>query len=239
MSKALLLLSIAEKQQGRCDACQVLTLQIFDALKRVDDLCALCTDILLKHSCDEQWLRVVHTLFLHSLYKQELLAVFDAVVHEKRGSQRLLLYGLDCALRVNDYHRIVTYYKKLHFKRSDLFLKALVLYQVGACAYEQGDTGLVRSIARETFSQRYVYAPLLNFAAYYYSKYEKAYDKAQVLLDEALRLDPENPHFKDTQAYIYLRSGNKEKAVKMLQPLVYEAPLDRKIRHHRNKARYI
>jgi|GEM_PF-3910747 len=238
MSKSLLLLSLAEKNHARCDACNILKMQIFDTLQRINDLCNTCKEVLTYNVHNEQWLRIVHTLFLHTVYKQELLTVFDEVIR-KKSSQQLLLYALDCALRVNDYPKVVAYYKKLSLKKADVFLKARVLYYVGAAAYENRDISLVRTIAQIVYAHRYAYAPLLNFAAYYYSKYETAYDKAQLLLDAALMLDPQNPHFKDTQAYIYLRKGDKKRAARVLQALVYEAPLDKKIRQHRKKARYL
>lgn len=234
--KALLLLSVAQQEQPHSNQCSVLQMQIFDILKRPDDLCRTCKEFLLKNMNHEEWLRIVHTLFLHTIYKNELLTVFDGIITEKKYNQKIILYALDCALRLDDYQKVMRYYKKLIVRKKDTFLQALVLYHVGTCAYEHQDIMFVRHIAEQVYKQKYAYAPLLNFSAYYYNKYEKDYTKAQELITRALRYEPDNPHFQDTQACIYLNTGEKQKAAHLLQNLVHQVPLDRTIRHHRRKS---
>lgn len=236
-SKALLFLDIAEKNEKKHDACMLLRIQILDILQRHDELVAVLKNILLKEPDKELWLRTFHALFLQTVHKRPLMNVLEEVVHKKPRNQRLILYALDCALRLRDYAAIMRLYKKLIFTKKDALLKAQVLYQVGATAYERHDWPAVRTIVHAVDVPWCSYAPLLNFAAYYYSKYEGFQDKAQQLVNAALALDPHNPHFKDTQAYIYVHMGKKKEAVALLQPLVHEVPLDKKIRRHRKKAR--
>lgn len=232
-SKALLLLDIAEKNEKKYEACALLRIQILVCLERYDDVFVFLKRMIIQEPENELWLQAAHALFLKTVYKQEIMRILEEVIRIK-PKKRLLLYALDCALRLSWYPYVVRFYKQLS-SIPDIHLKEQIWYHVAAIAYENHDWVQVRKIVEHVTTQT-EYAPLLNMSAYYYSKYENDQKKAQAFIARALTKDPQNPHFHDTQAYIYMKTGRKKDARAMLQKLVHAAPLDKKIRQHRKKA---
>lgn len=75
------------------------------------------------------------------------------------------------------------------------------------------------------------YSPALNALAYIYSQNKNQLNDANILIDEALKITPENPEYLDTKGWIAFLQGDYPGAIQYLQ-LAYQKKKDPAIAAH-------
>ncbi|WP_456325813.1 tetratricopeptide repeat protein [Desulfonauticus submarinus] len=76
------------------------------------------------------------------------------------------------------------------------------------------------------------YDPALNFVGYILAEEGKDLDRAKVLIEEALKLDPENGYYLDSLAWVYFKQQKYQKAWKIIQQAVDKVKDDPTIWEH-------
>jgi len=221
------------KDLPKHEEARILKLQILGAQGKLTQAGQLAAQWIAQEPNNQTWYEALHILYRMGLS----IANVEKALEKGSETNNLLptLYLADVYLKENNQTKAEHYLSKAlaHAQSADLVTK--IRYQLGLLHYEQKEYHKMKRVL-EPAMQQAQFAPGLNLLAYYYTK--KAYNPAhaQKLLSLALQQDPENPHYRDTQAMIYLAQHQPQKALPILTQLAQQLPEDSTIAKHMKKA---
>lgn len=184
---------------------------------------------------EDIWYRAAHLLYQANLDKDAILAMFEHL--EKKNNHNILplIYLADIHLKRKDSDKASTYLKKALAVSTNKQLKAKITYQLAVLYFNNKDYDTLAQVLEHGLALQEDFAPLLNLAAYYYATKGKNIKKAQTLLDNVLKMHQDNPHYQDTQAVIWYKQGEYQKAHSLLVKLTNQEPKDFYIQKHLSK----
>lgn len=209
----------------------VLKIEILGAQKKPREILELLEQHILANSSDERWLALVHIFYHGTQDKKAVVDLMKKIQKKEPKNLLIALYAADLVLRSKNYKESVEYGQKALALSHEPQLSAKILYQLAIAAYEHKDAKKLDEIAQKTATLAYEYVPLLNLLAYHYAEHNN-YVKAQQYCDKVLAHDPKNPHYRDTQAYIFLQQKMFDKARVILDEISKELPEDRFVQEH-------
>jgi tetratricopeptide (TPR) repeat protein len=217
---------------------RLLKVQILNELQAYDQLTGAIKEWLLEDPSQEIWYKTLHALTRNGLPNGHAVAVLKAV--EKKYTTALFpaLYLADLFIRTNHQPSAIPMLKKALRVTHDAEVKAALSFQLALLYYEQRQFTSMKKNAEHALTYNSSFAPVLNLLAYYYASKEDNLTTAQSLLNKALAQDPHNPHFLDTQARIWYKQKEYQKALPLLQSLAQKEPHDFTILRHLSKSLY-
>lgn len=233
-------LACAERQLKDSPSDSNARLVVLDALaadKKVKKACACLQTWIEEDPLDRTWFKVLHALCTQHAWYDEGIAVLHKVQDEHPKNIVPVMYLADLYLRIKRKPQAIYYVKRTAVMSDDSKVRVRAYYQLGCLYYEQRQFKHLKDAITQGLGEDASFAPLLNLAAYYYAGKGKDLMRAQEFIDRALKDDPNNPHYRDTQAHILYKKGEYDKAVAILDPLVTSMPRDKFIQKHGAKAR--
>lgn len=186
---------------------------------------------------EDTWFRALHLLYQAGIERSAIIALLKTIEQKNPHNSLSILYLADIHLKNHDLDAACTYLHKALPLANDKQISEKILYQLGALYFENHNLealGHVISIAESGIS----FAPLLNLCAYYYATHGKNLSKAQECVNKALAGNHNNPHYLDTQALIWYKNHEYEKAYQLLTTLVAQEPNDFFMQKHLSKTEY-
>jgi tetratricopeptide (TPR) repeat protein len=102
-----------------------------------------------------------------------------------------------------------------------------------ACAlHETGDSTAALNLIRQNMTGHRTHAPSLNYVGYELARLNKNLEEAESMIRLALQLDPKNPSYLDSLAWVYYRMGRLSKAEGILKDVVAKVPDNGEIFFH-------
>lgn len=184
---------------------------------------------------NEAWFKTTQLLLRHGASYGDIMHAYIFVEKKRPHAILPLMYMADTALREQNNNQAITYLKKITTVSSDSSLKAKAFYQMGRILFTQRQFRLMKDALEHGLVLDPDFNPLLNLLAYYYASYEHDMVKAQQFIARALSKEPNNPHFRDTQAYILYKQHEYEKAANIIDAIVEQLPGDIFIQKHHAK----
>jgi tetratricopeptide (TPR) repeat protein len=171
------------------------------------------------------WIKTLHLLHAKAPY-QLVRDAFKSLRTKKPKELELHLYYADLLLRNDEYQLAQEPLESALSLTRDKELQTKILFQQGLSHYEQENYPAARNALEKAVKLGTSYPPAHNLLAYYYATEEKNLGYAQKLIDKALAIDPDNPHFKDTQALIAYKKKNYDHAHTLIQEIARLCPED-------------
>ncbi len=216
---------------------RLLKVQILSALRNFDELLKIVTAWIIQEPDNALWYQTLHLL---SRAHIPLLQTINALtsIHIKYPEKLLpLLYLADLHTRAGTSDQAMTYHHTAKNMITDPQLKLRLLYQLAVLQYERNEYLKMVATLNEIDTVG-VYAPAYNLRAYYYATEGNDLAKAQDYFDKAYSQDRGNPHFLDTQAVIFYKQKDYDKALRLLKPIAQKLPNDSSILIHLAKTYY-
>jgi tetratricopeptide (TPR) repeat protein len=107
-----------------------------------------------------------------------------------------------------------------------------VLYQYGAALDRAGQSAEAQKIFRDLIAKNPQDATALNYLGYMLAERGSALDEAVGFIQRALKIDPENPSYKDSLGWAYFRQGKLDLADGALSDAAAKRPNDSVIQEH-------
>ncbi len=216
---------------------RLLKVQILSALRNFDELLKIVTAWIMQEPDNALWYQTLHLLSrAHIPLMQTINAL--TTVHTKYPEKLLpLLYLADLHTRAGTMDQAMTYHQMAKNIITDPQLKLRLLYQLAVLHYERNEYPKMLAMLSEIDAIN-AYAPADNLRAYYHATEGNDLKKAQEYFDKAYAQDRGNPHFLDTQAVIFYKQKDYDKALKLLQPIAQKLPQDSSILIHLAKTYY-
>lgn len=210
---------------------RLLKLQVLSALKKFDDIVKLVSAWIMQEPDNALWYQTLHVL---SRTHIPLITTINAftTIHKKYPQKLLpLLYLADVHTRAGTLDQAITYHNLAKNNITDPQLKTRLMYQLAVLHYERNEYDKMLAML-DDLDKVNTYAPAFNLRAYYFATEGNNVAKAQQYFDKAYSHDRGNPHFLDTQAVIFYKQKEYDKALKLLQPIAQKLPQDSSILIH-------
>lgn len=214
---------------------RLLKLELLCSLHQADEAVRLLHDWIHQAPKEDIWYRTAHLLYQAHIQKDAIIGMLEHL--EKQNSHNILavLYLADIHLKNKALSQAEKYLKKGLAICSNTQLKAKIVYQLAIMYFNQKNYDALAQVLDHGLSLDPSFGPLANLAAYYYATKGKNLTKAQELINDALTNHKNNPHYMDTQALIWYKKGDYQKAGQLLTKLSQQAPKDFFIQKHLGK----
>ncbi len=180
----------------------------------------------------ELWFKTLYWIGLQTKEWLPILSVYQTVIKKHPHQLLSYLYASDAQLVLNKQADALHSLAKARDLAESPSLKAAILYQIALVHYKKKHFSYVKQCLKEACSLPTIYAPAFNLLAYYTAGKEGEIEKAESLIKQALSIDPNNPHYLDTRAYIFRKASEHDNALPFLQQAVSLAPRDPTIKCH-------
>lgn len=248
MSKAMLLFERKEYRAAvtQIDECltktpndpelRLLKVQALQALNEHDELLKTVVAWADQEPDNDLWLKTLHLLCYTQVPLVRIINALNSI--QTHHPTKLLphLYLADALTKNGDRVPAIAHHKKALALITDQQLKARVLYQIALLQYEERLYPEMLATVKDIGVISPTYPAADNLVAYYYATAGKDLKKAQYHFEKAYNADKGNPHFLDTQAVIYYKQQQYDKAIALLQPLAQQLPDDSSILIHLAKS---
>jgi len=111
-------------------------------------------------------------------------------------------------------------------------------FYLGAIYYELKNKVTAEKELKKAIEANSEYAQALNFLAYFYIEENKNLDQAEVMINKALKMDPNNGAYIDSLGWLYFKKGKIELALKELKQAA-ELTEDPEIYKHLGEAYFV
>jgi len=196
-----------------------LKIELLLALNKNDDVIKLLKIWIMKNPHEEKWYRSLHLLFQTKNNQSQILELLQSLEKVYPTNILIFLYLSDMYARNNELDKALDYLDKSFNLAQDQTLKEKILFQKGLAYYKLGKHQEIEYLVENEQETSIDFSPLLNLLAYYYATKGKNLTKAQALISKSLQQHPNNPHFLDTQAWIWYKQNNISKARELLETL--------------------
>lgn len=160
----------------------------------------------------ELWLKTLHLLTYIGMPLSTAHASFTAIEKKHPALETLALYQAELALRMNNHTHTVHSLQRAYNLSGNPIIKTQLAYQLAKEWYAQKEWKKALELLER--AQNYSeYAPSHNLQAYIYATKANNFERAQVEIEKALKLDPKNSHFLDTKATLLLKQKKFEDAL--------------------------
>lgn len=217
---------------------RLLKIQILSSLHAYDHAITLLKKWILEDPNDEIWFSTLHLLAKSGAPSHSIRSALHVIEQHYPSSLLTILYCADFHLRIKSQNKAITYLNKALSLTTDTLLKTKILYQLSLIYYERRQFTLMHTALEQGRNFGHNFAPLLNLLAYYYAGKGNNISEAQKLISLVLHSDPKNPHFLDTQAYIFYKQKKYDQALVILHEIIQQVPHDTTIIKHLSKTLY-
>ena len=214
---------------------RLLKIQILGSLNQQGIALTCLTDWINEDPAQELWYKTLLLMTNHGTMYSDAIHVLQLIEKKLPKAQLPIQYIAEIYLRSEQQQQALPYLNKLTSISKSPKLCAQSYYQIAMILYEQRQFESMVSAAIKGLSFKKDFAPLCNMLAYYYAGKGHDIPQAQELISVALKADPTNPHYKDTQGYIYYKAHDYTKASAIIDSLANLMPEDAHIAKHARK----
>jgi predicted Zn-dependent protease len=184
---------------------------------------------------EDIWYRTAHLLYQAGIEKDKIIAILEHLEQQNNHNLLPILYLADIHLKNKSLEQAEQYLKKTLALSTNATLKTKIIYQLAILYFNEKNHSAFAQAVDHGLDLEPNFAPLANLAAYYYATKGKNLKKAQKLIEVALAQQKNNPHYLDTQALIWYKEGNYQKAGQLLTQLSAQLSRDFYIQKHLGK----
>ncbi len=211
---------------------RLLKIEILCRLGKVPQALSLLQEWATADPHNEVWYKTLMLLYQAGAQPHNVLAVFKTLEKNNPKNMLPLLYQADFYIKNDQKQDAKLYLQKSLSLCTDHKIKARTLFQLALVLYdEQHQEEAMQKALEEACALSYEFPPAFNLLAYHYATTDHL-DKAQECIGKALAKDPHNPHFLDTQAVIWHKKKEFNKAYDTLLVLSQQLPNDCQVHQH-------
>ncbi|HEX2978285.1 MAG TPA: tetratricopeptide repeat protein [Candidatus Babeliales bacterium] len=187
-------------------------IELLGSLKRSKEAITLLKNWIDENPNNPSWYRILHLMYMNKTEQRAVVATLKHYAHSNPSITYPFFYLIDIALKRNTLSEALYYLNRAIASSKDVLTKTQMLYQIALIYYERHQWPSMLetlSVARKINPD---YAPLNHLLADYYLVKDKNFKAAQLHIDAALKKDPNNHLFLNTQAQIWYKEKKFYKA---------------------------
>lgn len=213
---------------------RLLKIQVLGSLNQQETALVCLTDWIHEDPSNELWFKTLLLMTNHGIMYSDAIHTLHLIEKKHPANLLPIQYLADLYLRSDQTPQAMAYLKKVTIMSKDPILATKAYYQMGLIYFEQQHYTAMKSVLEKGLSLKPDFAPLCNLLAYQYAK-DHELVKAQELISISLHSDPKNPHYLDTQAYIYYKAQDFKKAASIIEHISLQLANDQYVTQHKAK----
>lgn len=217
---------------------KLLKVQIYTSMHQYKKAAKVIEAFAIDDPENDTWYQALHLLCRSGLSYPKAIKILAAIEQKHPKVLNCHLYLCDLFTRDKQYTRAIDQHNKALAITSDATLQARLYFNLAIIQYQQKNYTPMLTALKEVQKREASFLPALNLEAYYYATKGKQLDTAKKLVAKALKKDPKNPHYLDTQAVILYKEKKYDQAHKLLQKLAQAEPHDATIMKHLAKVQF-
>ena len=237
-NKALAQVEVCIKEKPSDDQAQLLKIQILASMQKAEAAADYLKKLICNNPTKEMWYKTLHLLTRNNLPAPYAIKILKEIAEQFKKEILPILYVSDLLIRHNMNHDALPYLEKAFAMTQLPAVKERLLYQCARIHYQDKNIQSMRNIITQAEKLHSAFPPSLNLIAYFLAEHENDTKKAQQLITLALSRDANNPHFLDTQAFIYLKEKKYDLAIAMLEKIAQKVPYDYTVLMHLAQAKH-
>ena len=216
-SQALEKINKSLSEEPRNKDGKILKTHILNALDKPDQaLDYIC--YWMEHDTDtDLWFELAHLTACQYHLENQLIRRLRTVQHNHPHLLNAALYLADLYTRTEQKHNAVAQHIKAYNLAKDTTTRAHILTHLAIIYYDYEMLDKMPDLIALAENLQHSFAPLYNTIAYWYATEGKNLSRAQELIDKALAQETLNPFFLDTQAMIYYKSKDYDRAQSLFE----------------------
>jgi predicted Zn-dependent protease len=226
------------KQDPSYRPARLLKIELLCAVDQSKKALALLYSWIIKEPTEDIWFRSLHLLYQSNVDRENIIKTLQMLEQRLPNNILTALYLADIYLKRNVSVTASAYLKKALALNKDSQMRMKILYQLAVVYFENHQLDALSQVIESGLKTEQTFAPFYNLAAYYFATKGKNLSRAQELIITALQADKNNPHYLDTQAIIWYKNKQYEKAYTLLSKLSAQLPSDFFIQKHLSKTCY-
>lgn len=203
---------------------RLLKIQILSARRDYKDALSSLKTLILEDPNDEMWYTTLHFSVQTGTPTKLALSALHDIEQQNQTSIFPKLYLADMYVHARKTNKAITYLKKALTLTKDSALQTKIYYQLGLLYHHKQQFSTMRIALEQGRKLNHDFLPLLNMLAHYYAEKGNNIKEAQNLMNIILEKEKNNPHFLDTQAYIFFKQKKYDEALHILHKLAFEIP---------------
>jgi predicted Zn-dependent protease len=236
--RALAVVEAGIKQEPHNPHMKMLKIQILLDMQQAPNALAQLVAWIDQEPEQQLWFSLVHLLTHQHIPVQTAIDTLASVQKRMPDSLWVHLYLADLYMRMGQHAHAATCFERGVQITKDPVLKAELYFSQALLQYEQRAFDAARVAIEHGLAESVVHAPLYNIAAYYYATKGNDLTKAQNYIEQALAQEPDNVHYRDTQAVVWYKLQVYDKAEALLDQLHVQMPTDATVTLNLAKTKY-
>lgn len=217
---------------------KLLKFDILCKLHKETDALHYLQDCLLETPQEPILYQALHILTQLPISHREIIMVLHTLEEKHPTLLYPLLYQADIYLRQHEHTQAHHYLQKSLPYTHDPYIRTHILFQLSLLYYQEQQYDSMYRCLAEGKMLGLDFPPLLNLLAHYYTTIVPDLEQAQQLIEMVLVQDPYNPHFLDTQAFIWYKQKKYPQAYAVLMDLAERIHHDATIFYHLAQTAY-
>lgn len=198
----------------------------------------LLTSWITEQPTEPLWHKTLHLLGMCGCAHEDIISAFSRLERSLPASELPTLYLADLYLRTHQQTAAKTYLNRALKKTSQPTTQAKIYYQLALISYQERHFNLMHKQLLEAIKLNPAFTPSLNLLSYYYASKTSRYAQAHELIDKALKVEPNNPHYLDTKGLIMYKQKNYAAALQLFEQSFSQEPHDGTVIRHLAKTLY-
>ncbi len=204
-----------EKESTNKDA-TILKINMLGAMRKHRQALKTLRTCLYNDPHDEIWYSQLHALCLNGLSERRALKLLVDVIHEHPEAPLAHLHIAELFKKKGERRLAIFHYQRALESIDDVKTRTQIMYNL-ACLYEQVENyARMKSLLSLIIEQSPEFLPAKHLLAQHHLEHEYNVTLAQQLLDEIMYQDPNNPHYRITQARLFQLTGAYDDALTTL-----------------------
>lgn len=209
------------EQQPTNNECKLLKIQILSAMKDFNQAAQTITAWILAQPENDIWPKSLCLLAHNGMPCTQIIDVFNNILKKTSDNLWCNIYCADMCMRdAHNDHAMLCLTNALPCTMTDA-IRTKTLYQLALLHYEQGNHHAMRTHLESAYALNQHHPHINNSLAYYWATKGKNTTQAYSFIEKALKTDPTNPYFLDTQAVILYKEKKYKQAQDILEKLAH------------------
>lgn len=211
---------------------RLLKIEILTRTNEFTQALTTLTSWIMNEPKNQIWFETLHLVGHKSAMPGSVLEILTTVATKHPDSIWAFIYAADIQMRMKAHKSAITLLEAAQALITDPTLKTKVLFQLGVLHFEQTEYTAMHRCLQQGLALNPQFLPVSNLLAYYYATKGKDINQAHQLITAVIAKDPDNPHYRDTQALIEYKKNNLSEAKNIFEKIHKQCPHDATIALH-------
>jgi len=168
------------------------------------------------------WTKSIYLLHHHGIEKERIIALLTTLSNAHPDNQWSFLYAADLCIRTRQYEQATMLLQKASTLSDNTQLASKIYHQLSVLYYELENYQDMITYLEKAYECDAQSDHLNNTLAYYWATKGKNLQKASYFFDKIDKKKDTNPYFLDTQALIFYKQQEYQKAQKILESIPHD-----------------